>query len=255
MSTENRGKTGRGGAAEVKRSEDEKISVSEKGRSKDGKAIYSDRRLFVQFFAFGEVADTAKIVQAIEKEGVESAIYADLTDPSGIGAVFMSEDEDFFVGELRGILNAPPFNSLELKSRYSMFGRTYSLGYESDLEETLVNGPRRKILDPDRPWAIWYPLRRAKLFETLGEDEKRAVLGEHGKLGFKYGEAGLAKDIRLACHGFDTNDNDFVIGLLGKNLHPLSSVIQAMRKTRQTSQYIEELGPFFTGKSVWKSDV
>lgn len=238
---------------EMNRNGEEKIDIRERGRSKDGKTIHSDRRLFVQFLAFGGVADTNKIARCLGSKEIECVIYADLADPSGIGAVFMSEDEDFFVGKLRETLSAPPFDSLRLKNKYSMFGKTYSLGYESDLEETLVKGPRRKILDPDWPWAVWYPLRRAKMFETLSEEEKRAVLGEHGKLGFRYGEAHLARDIRLACHGLDRRDNDFLIGLLGRNLHPLSSVVRAMRKTRQTSEFIESLGPFFAGKTVWRS--
>ena len=102
-----------------------------------------------------------------------------------------------------------------------MFGRTYTFGYESDLDQTLIHGPRRKILDQLLKWAIWYPLRRSKEFETLSAEEQRSILGEHGKVGFKFGEAGFATDIRLACHGLDKNDNDFVIGVLGKECHPL----------------------------------
>jgi chlorite dismutase len=79
------------------------------------------------------------------------------------------------------------------------------------------------------------------------------VLGEHGKLGFKFGNAGYAKDIRLACHGLDKNDNDFVIGILGKDLYHMSILIQAMRKTKQTSQHLESLGPFFVGKTLFQS--
>ncbi len=63
----------------------------------------------------------------------------------------------------------------------------------------------------------------------------------------------VAQDIRLACHGLDKNDNDFVIGVLGRELYPCSAVIQAMRKTKQTSQYLESLGPFFIGKAIWQS--
>ncbi len=237
----------------MKTHENTKIDIREKGRAKNGEIIYSDRRLFVSFFAFSGVEDTGRIGCVLEESGVEYSLYSDLSDPSGIGAVFINEDEDFFVEKLRKILNTAPFSNLNFKKELSMFGRTYSLGYENNLEETLVEGPRKKILDTDFPWAVWYPLRRVKNFETLPEKEKRAILGEHGKLGFKYGEAGLVKDIRLACHGIDEKDNDFVIGLFGKNLHPLSSVVQAMRKTRQTSEYIEELGPFFTGKAVQKS--
>ena len=76
---------------------------------------------------------------------------------------------------------------------------------------------------------------------------------EHGGIGMSFGKANLAHDIRLACHGLDKNDNDFVIGVLGQKLHPLSAVIQTMRKTKQTSQYLESLGPFFIGKAIWQA--
>ena len=72
-------------------------------------------------------------------------------------------------------------------------------------------------------------------------------------LGRAYGDADLAHDIRLACHGLDVNDNDFVIGLVGRDLHALSHLVQAMRRTIQTSQYLETLGPFFVGHAVWQS--
>ena len=63
----------------------------------------------------------------------------------------------------------------------------------------------------------------------------------------------LARDVRLACHGLDPNDNDFIAGLVGKELHPLSAVVQRMRSTRQTAEFIEKLGPFFVGRAVWQS--
>ena len=72
-------------------------------------------------------------------------------------------------------------------------------------------------------------------------------------IGRSYAEEDLAHDIRLACHGIDTHDNEFVIGLVGKDLHPLSHLVQTMRKTKQTSQYIQSMGPFFVGFSVWQS--
>ena len=68
-----------------------------------------------------------------------------------------------------------------------------------------------------------------------------------------YGEGGYAHDVRLACHGLDRDDNEFVIGLLGKELYPLSHIVQTMRKTQQTARYIQSLGPFFVGKAVWQS--
>ena len=134
-----------------------------------------------------------------------------------------------------------------------MFGRTYSLGYEPDLEETLFGRPRRTALNPAWPWAVWYPLRRSGGFAKLSDKDQREILMEHGSIGRSFGEADFAHDIRLACFGLDTNDNDFVVGLMGKQLHPLSALVQTMRKTRQTSQFIERLGPFFVGKAVWRT--
>ena len=75
-----------------------------------------------------------------------------------------------------------------------------------------------------------------------------------GGLGRAYAGAGLAADVRLACHGLDTRDNDFVIGLVGRALHPLSHLVQAMRKTRQTSQYMQQMGPFFIGNALYQSN-
>src|SRR2546425_348691 len=49
------------------------------------------------------------------------------------------------------------------------------------------------------------------------------------------------------------NDTDSVIGLVGRDLHPLPHLVQAMRKTVQTSQYIQTLGPFFVGHALWQS--
>lgn len=135
-----------------------------------------------------------------------------------------------------------------------MLGRTYAIGYEDDLERALISRPRQKVCDPEMPWAIWYPLRRAGSFEQLSAEEQRVILAEHGGIGRAYGRAGYGADIRLACHGLDKNDNDFVVGLIGPDLYPLSSIVQRMRKTKQTSLHLERLGPFFVGKAIWQKE-
>lgn len=229
-----------------------RLDLSEKGRAKDGTELSSDERLFVQFLGFGGLRPRLekRLVSDLRESSVTGVVYSDLNDHAGVGLVTMSGNPDFFVTELREFLLTSSFSELWPKPEYTMFGRTYSFGYESDLRETLVSGPKGRILDPELRWALWYPLRRSKTFENLPEDRKRAVLGEHGKVGFQFGKAGYARDIRLASHGLDKNDNDFVIGILGGELYPLSAVVQRMRKTEQTSKYIESMGPFFAGKKA-----
>jgi len=239
----------------TKTSDEEQLDLSEKGRMKDGTVISLDRRLFFQFFAFGNCFEINTITKFLRKSNIDGVLYIDINDPHGIGFLTMNENPSYFATTLREFLNEEPFKNLSIKSEFTMFGRTYSFGYETNLQETLLSGPKKKVLDPDWRWAIWYPLRRKKNFQSLPEDEQRAILGEHGKLGFKFGKADFAKDIRLSCHGIDKNDNDFVIGVIGKKLHPLSACIEAMRKTRQTSEYLESLGPFFVGRAVWQSKI
>ncbi len=207
----------------------------------------SSRRLFMLFQAFGGCADAKPLLRALEASGIEAVLYADVSDPRGVGLLTWAEDPAVFVTRLRGLLSAEPFAALTQKPALTMLGRTYSSGFESDLEDWLLHKPRRTALEPAWPWAIWYPLRRAGAFARLSPEEQGAILREHGALGRAYGDADLAHDIRLACHGLDTHDNDFVIGLVGRDLHPLSHLVQTMRKTAQTSQYIQTLGPFFIG--------
>jgi hypothetical protein len=227
--------------------------VSEHGRTAEGEVTSLDRRLFMQLQAFGGAGKSARLISALEAAGIESVLYEDVNDPTGIALLALSETPDTFVDRLRGFLQASPFAELDPKPEYTMLGRTYAIGHEEDLDETLVERPRGRVLDPGLRWAIWYPLRRAGSFEQLSRQEQNRILMEHGGVGKAFGRAGLGYDIRLACHGLDKHDNDFVVGLLGPELHPLSVIVQRMRKTRQTSLHLERLGPFFVGRVAWQS--
>ena len=229
--------------------------VAEHGRSADGRTTSLDRRLYMQLHAYGGARDTPALIVALEGEGVTGTLYEDVNDPTGVALLTLSESPEAFVSQYRAFLQSEPFGGLEPRPDLTMLGRTYAIGYEEDLEETLVERPRRRVLDPALPWAIWYPLRRAGSFEQLSKREQDTILMEHGGIGMAFGRAGLGFDIRLACHGLDRDDNDFVVGLLGPELHPLSIIVQRMRKTKQTSLHLERLGPFFVGRVAWQSSL
>lgn len=228
------------------------IDLAEKGR-RDGETISLDRRLFMQFMAFSQAVETGPYIEALQQRRIPGALYLDINDPRGLGLLIFSEDPEDFLHGIRSLLNAPPFDTLQIKPEFTMLGRTYSIGYEEDLEETLFTRPTKRITDPTLPWAIWYPVRRSGAFEHLSAEERRTILMEHGGIGRAYGKSNLAYDIRLACFGLDKNDNDFIVGLLGRELYPLSHIVERMRKTQQTSSYLTSLGPFFIGKAVWQN--
>jgi chlorite dismutase len=231
----------------------QKPDLREHGAPREGQPQATDRRLFMQFQAFGNCDDPAPLVQSLKHAGVEAVVYEDVADPRGIGVLTLAEDPGAFLGRQRTILRDAILTGMVQKHEYTMLGRTYALGYEPDLDDTLFGRPRRTAMNPAWPWAVWYPLRRKGDFVSLPAEEQRAVLMEHGVLGRAFGEADYAHDIRLACQGLDRNDNDFVVGLVGRELYPLSAIVQRMRMTRQTSQFLAQLGPFFVGRAVWQS--
>lgn len=227
--------------------------LAERGGSRGGQPQRSDRRLFMQFLAFGGCPDARALAGPLSEAGIAGVVYEDINDPRGAGILTFSETPGFFLDSLRPVLNGPTFAALTPKPEFTMLGRTYAIGYEPDLLDVLLDRPRRTVLNPAWPWAVWYPLRRNGRFAQLPPEEQRTILAEHGTIGMSYGAGDYAHDVRLACHGLDRDDNDFVVGLIGKELFPLSSVVQTMRKTQQTSLYLDRLGPFFIGRAVWQA--
>lgn len=229
--------------------------LSEKGGLKGGVPQRSDERLFLQLLAFGGCTDGHAVAGHLREARIDGVVYEDVNDPRGIAIVTLTVAPEEFVTRVRPVVTSGPFAALTIKPDYTMLGRTYSLGYEPDLRDALVDRPRRTVLNPAWPWGIWYPLRRNGRFAQLPAEEQRTILAEHGAIGMTFGAADYVHDVRLACHGLDRDDNDFVIGLIGKDLFPLSAIVQVMRKTQQTSLYLDRLGPFFVGRAIWQSNL
>jgi len=232
------------------------LDLRERGAPRDGQPQELDARLFMQLLlvrAAPSAGDLASMLgPSIAEKGAGVVVYEDVCDPSAFGILTFAVDPSVFVDVVRPALRAAE-PALEIRHEMTMFGRTYSTGYEQDLRYWLLERPVETVLNPAWPWAVWYPLRRSGAFEKLEPRERGAVLREHAEIGKQYGAADLAHDVRLACHGLDQNDSEFVIGLCGKELHPLSHVVQRMRSTRQTSEFISQMGPFFVGRAVYRA--
>jgi hypothetical protein len=236
------------------------VDVSERTRpmgDRPGERL--DTRVFFQLLVFqceGNLSPATAIQilsRGLTEQQCSSVIYEDVNNPRGLGLLSWSEDPQSFVDRVRPVFDNPELSQLCIVPEFTMLGRTYATGFEPDLKFWLLDRPKHTALNPEWPWAVWYPLRRIGAFEQLSQQEKGAIMKEHGDIGKAYGVADLAHDIRLACHGLDANDNEFVIGLIGKELHPLSHVVQAMRRTRQTAEFIGQMGPFFVGRAVFRN--
>ena len=235
------------------------IDVREWGGKRDGERQFSERRLFMQLLVFdvpahidrpGPAEVQRHLGEAVDRAGFPAIVYADANAPGGLALLTWSEDPAHFVDQVRPIFEGRVLRTLVQRPGWSMIGRTYSLGHEPDLAHALLERPIQYAQLEGWDWAVWYPLRRNGAFEMLDRATQGSILREHAAIGMAYGKAGLAHDVRLACHGLDGDDNEFVIGLIGQDLHPLSHVVQTMRRTRQTSEFIAKMGPFFVGRVV-----
>ncbi len=237
--------------------EKQELDLRERGAVKDGQPQMLDKRLFMQLLVLRPAemtSDTPRVLgELIAAENMSVVVYEDATDPTSLGVLTFSSEPLDFVDKVRKALIAKGAPQFSTRDDMTMFGRAYSTGYEDDLEFWMLRRPAETVLNPEYPWAVWYPLRRSGAFEKLEPREKGGILREHGEIGKTYGRSNLAHDVRLACHGLDKNDNEFVIGLIGQELHPLSHVVQRMRGTRQTSEFISQMGPFFVGRAVYRS--
>lgn len=245
------------------------IDVNEYGGKKDGVKQSSARRLFMQLLVFRAPRGTqpvsggpksapdamaAELTARLAERKIAGVVYADAMDPRSVGLLTWNEDPAHFVRAVRPLFTEGALSEVELRSDYAMIGRTYSTGHEPELEWSLLRRPVENVMNDAYGWHVWYPLRRKGAFAKLEPIDQSHVLREHAALGMAYGQQELAHDIRLACHGLDATDCEFVIGLVGKDLHPLSHLVQAMRKTRQTSEFIEKMGPFFVGHVLGRSE-
>src|SRR5512145_1359293 len=97
------------------------LDLSEKGKDKDGQPIWLNRRLFMQLLAFGACRNPSPLAEALEQARVDGVLYLDLNDPQGVALLVLHESPDYFVTELRQLLNQPPFTSLTSKPEYTMF--------------------------------------------------------------------------------------------------------------------------------------
>ena len=232
------------------------IDVREWGGKKDGERQVLDRRLFMQLTVYeteranGFEAARNELTSGLVQNRVPSVVYEDVNAPSRLGVLTWSEDPADFLTKLAYVVRR---TKLQQQHEYTMLGRTYSLGHEPELEHAVLRRPIEYVLHEGWDWGVWYPLRRNGAFEKLEKHDQSIILREHASIGMAYGRTDLAHDVRLACHGLDAGDNEFVIGLVGRDLHPLSHLVQTMRHTRQTSEFIAKMGPFFVGRAVFRN--
>ena len=88
---------------------DNTVDILEKGRTQEGREISLDRRLYMQFLAFGEAKEPHQIIEALDESDIPGVLYKDLNDPYGLGLLSFSESPDDFLTKVHSLLRNHPF--------------------------------------------------------------------------------------------------------------------------------------------------
>jgi chlorite dismutase len=98
-------------------------------------------------------------------------------------------------------------------------------------------------------WVTVYPFVRSYEWYILPDDERRAMLGEHGRKGSEYRQV-LANTVA----SFALGDYEWILALEAPELVDLVDLMRHLRQTEARRHVREEL-PFFTGRRIPIEDI
>jgi hypothetical protein len=120
------------------------VDVRERGHDAAGQPIQLDRRVFFQLLAFstgpGKSAPAAveALGAGLARHGMAGVVYEDVNHPRGLALLTFSEEPLDFVTKTRVLVGEGSLSELVPRPEFTMIGRTYSTGYEQDLEYWLI---------------------------------------------------------------------------------------------------------------------
>jgi hydrogen peroxide-dependent heme synthase len=98
-------------------------------------------------------------------------------------------------------------------------------------------------------WVSVYPFVRSFEWYLLPEEERRAMLVEHGMMGREYG--GILSNTVAA---FALGDYEWILALESSELHEIVDMMRHLRSSKARLHVREEI-PFYTGRLIDTSDV
>lgn len=102
-------------------------------------------------------------------------------------------------------------------------------------------------VDP-KDWVVVYPFVRSYEWYLLPEEERRAMLVEHGMMGRDYG--GISSNTVSA---FALGDYEWILALESNELHETVDMMRHLRSS-QARRHVREEIPFYTGRRVTVAD-
>ena len=124
-----------------------------------------------------------------------------------------------------------------------------AMGVHRDAEFTANHLPAFMRGKEPEAWLTVYPFVRSYEWYLLPEDERRAMLGDHGRKGAEYRQV-LANTVA----SFALGDYEWILALESEELVDLVDLMRHLRQTEARRHVREEI-PFYTGRRIGLDEV
>ena len=124
-----------------------------------------------------------------------------------------------------------------------------AMGVHRDAEFNKQHVPGFLRGEPARAWLCVYPFVRSYDWYVLPDDERRAMLAEHGRKG-----AAFTSVIANTVSSFALNDYEWLLPMESDELTDLVDMMRDLRATKARLHVREEV-PFFTGRLIGVDEV
>jgi chlorite dismutase len=124
-----------------------------------------------------------------------------------------------------------------------------ALGVHREAEFSRAHAPAFLRGLPPKGWVTVYPFVRSYDWYLLPEDERRAMLADHGRKGSEY--AGVQAN---TVASFALGDYEWILALEADDPIELVDLMRHLRNT-EARRHVREEVPFFTGRRIDVDDV
>ena len=124
-----------------------------------------------------------------------------------------------------------------------------AMGVHREAEFSRAHAPAFLRGLPPKAWVTVYPFVRSYDWYLLPEDERRAMLADHGRKGSEY--AGVQAN---TVASFALGDYEWILALEADDPLELVDLMRHLRNT-EARRHVREEVPFFTGRRIEPSEV
>lgn len=217
---------------------------SESSESPSGFALWAVWRRDPSARGVVDVGGLADAVAAVEADGVTVRGFYDV---SGLRA-----DADLLVwltGDTAEGLQAAVRTMRRVPAIAALLPTWNALGVHREAEFSRAHAPAFLRGLPPKAWVTVYPFVRSYDWYLLPDDDRRAMLADHGRKGSEY--PGVQANTVAA---FALGDYEWILGLEADDVTELVDLMRHLRKT-DARRHIREEVPFFTGRRIGLDEI